>query len=68
MVFFSVVSPTTFSLIKKGASLVGHAPSWNCRSGLLALMTVLAQSLFALMRSHLVAFLLFTVWHNNKFK
>ena len=33
--------------------------------GLLALMTVLAQSLLTLVSSHLVALLLFSVWHNT---
>ena len=33
-------------------------------SGLLALMTILAQSLLTLVSSHLVALLLFSVWHN----
>ena len=31
--------------------------------GLLALMSVLSQSLFTLVSSHLVALLLFSVWH-----
>ena len=31
---------------------------------LFALMTILSQSFFTLMGSHLVAFFLFTVWHN----
>ncbi len=31
---------------------------------LLALMSVLTESLFTLMSSHLVALFLFTVWHN----
>ena len=34
--------------------------------GLLALMAVLAQALLALVRSHLVALLLFSVWHNER--
>lgn len=29
-------------------------------------MSVLAQTLFTLVRSHLVAFVLLTVWHINK--
>lgn len=33
-------------------------------SVLLALMSVLTESLFTLMSSHLVALFLFTVWHN----
>ena len=33
-------------------------------SALLALMSVLTESLFTLMSSHLVALFLFTVWHN----
>ena len=32
---------------------------------LFALVPVLSQSLFTLMRSHLVAFFLFTVWHSR---
>ena len=32
---------------------------------LLLLVTVLAQALFTLVRSHLVPFMLFTVGHNN---
>ena len=35
--------------------------------GLLALMSVLSQSLFTLMSSHLVAFFLLTVWHSCNF-
>lgn len=31
---------------------------------LFALMSILSQSFFTLMRSHLVSFLLFTAWHN----
>ena len=34
-------------------------------ASLLALMTILAQSLLALVGSHLVAFFLFSVWHNS---
>ena len=34
------------------------------RQSLLALMTILAQSLLTLVSSHLVALLLFSVWHN----
>ena len=33
---------------------------------LLALMSVLSQSLFALVSSHLVALVLLSVWHNLK--
>ena len=33
---------------------------------LLALMTILAQSLLTLVSSHFVALLLFSVWHNTK--
>ena len=37
-----------------------------CKSlpGLLALMAILAQPLLALVSGHLVALLLFSVWHN----
>ena len=39
------------------------------KSLLLALMTILSQSLLALVSGHLVAFLLFSVWHSLiKFK
>ena len=34
------------------------------QKGLLALMTILAQSLLTLVSSHLVALLLFSVWHS----
>ena len=36
----------------------------SAREGLLALMAILAQSLLALVSSHLVALLLLSVWHN----
>ena len=34
-------------------------------TSLLALVTILAQSLLTLVSSHLVALLLFSVWHNT---
>ena len=43
------------------ASITQH-PSEQAPS-LLALMSVLSQSLFTLVRSHFVALFLFTVWH-----
>ena len=35
------------------------------RQSLLALMTILSQSLLTLVRSHLVALLLLSVWHSS---
>ena len=34
---------------------------------LLALVPVLSQSFFTLVRRHLMSFLLFTTWHNGQF-
>jgi hypothetical protein len=48
-------------------TLLSFCPySLRALSRLLALMSVLAQALLALVSSHLVALLLFSVWHNVK--
>ena len=41
-----------------------HFSYWLVGKYLLALMTILAQSLLALVSSHLVALLFLSVWHN----
>ena len=38
----------------------------NCDILLLVFMTILAQSFFTLVRSHLVAFTFLSVWHSRK--
>ena len=50
--------------------MLGYTPSIHFHLvkelGLLALMTILAQSLLTLVRSHFVALLFLSVWHNLK--
>ncbi len=50
-----------------GANIRDHTPfiSFRCQQSLLALMTILAQSLLTLVSSHLVALLLLSVWHSS---
>ena len=47
--------------------MLQYTPSISLRyKGLLALMTILAQSLLTLVGSHLVALLFLSVWHSCK--
>lgn len=52
--------------VKSGRFLIRQQPALNfylCHESLLALMTILAQSLFALVSSHFVALLFLSVRH-----
>ena len=49
---------------KKGDRAESCHLFWALRSTLLALMSVLSQSLLTLVRRHLVSFMLLSVWHN----
>ena len=62
---------STLYIIYNGRSATGYVPlristQSDGKQCLLALVSVLAQSLLTLVSSHLVALVLLSVWHNLK--
>lgn len=64
-------TPPLLPVVVAAAGIHGVAPQVGLRgshhAGLFLLMTVLTQSFFALVRSHLVAFTFFSAWHSCLF-